>query len=349
MSLFSKDIAIDLGTSTVLVVIKGKGVALREPAVVAVDKTTGELLKVGVDAYKMLGRTPGNIAAVRPVRDGAIADYEMTEKMLKEFLRKVINFTMFKPRILICVPSGISEVEERAVIDAGMAAGARRVFLLEEPMAAALGAGMDISGADGHMVVDIGAGTTNVAVLSMNGVVEAESIKTAGDSFDEAIVRYIRKKYNTLVGERTAEELKMSIGCVYRRPEELRTRVKGRCLITGMPRELDISSTEIMEALDESKERILEAVRTVLESTPPELVADISRNGMVLTGGGSLLWGFDQLIRQRTGIDAHVADDADTCVSYGLGRRLEELDDMQDGTLNFSRRRQIKHRGAAAL
>lgn len=347
MSLFSKDIAIDLGTASVLVNIKGRGIVLREPSVVAMDKTSGQLLKVGSDAYKMLGRTPGNIVAVRPLREGTIADYEMAEKMLKEFLRKIISFSLFKPRILISVPSGISEVEERAVIDAGMQAGARRVFLIEEPMAAAMGAGMDISDADGHMVVDIGAGTTNVAVLSMNGVVEAESIKTAGESFDDAIVRFIRKKYNTLIGERTAEELKICIGCVYRRPEELHARIKGRCLITGMPRELDITSTEILESLEEGRERILEAVRTVLENTPPELVADISRNGIVLTGGGSLLWGFEPLIRQRTGIEAHVADDAITCVAYGMGRRLMELDDMQDGTLNFSRRKQVKRRGAA--
>ena len=341
MGLFSKDIGIDLGTASVLVFVKGKGVVLREPSVVALDKNTGKLLKVGAEAQQMLGRTPGNIIAIRPLREGVISDYDMTERMLKEFIRKVSTFSLIKPRVVICVPSGITEVEERAVIDAGIQSGARRVYLIEEPVAAAIGAGIDIAKPDGHMVVDIGGGTADIAVISLGGVVESASIKIAGDKFDEAVVKYIRKKHNVLIGDRTAEELKMSIGCVFPRPEEVTMEIKGRCLMTGLPRVFSVSSSEMIEAFEEPAQRILEAIHSVLERTPPELVADISTNGIVMTGGGSLVWGFDKLIESHTGIETHVADDAISCVAYGCGKSLESVGEMQDGTMNLSRRRQM--------
>ena len=341
MGLFSKDIGIDLGTASVLVFVKGKGVVLREPSVVALDKNTGKLLKVGAEAQQMLGRTPGNIIAIRPLREGVISDYDMTERMLKEFIRKVSTFSLIKPRVVICVPSGITEVEERAVIDAGIQSGARRVYLIEEPVAAAIGAGIDIAKPDGHMVVDIGGGTADIAVISLGGVVESASIKIAGDKFDEAVVKYIRKKHNVLIGDRTAEELKMSIGCVFPRPEEVTMEIKGRCLMTGLPRVFSVSSSEMIEAFEEVSSRILEAIHGVLERTPPELVADISTNGIVMTGGGSLVWGFDKLIESHTGIETHVADDAISCVAYGCGKSLESVGEMQDGTMNLSRRRQM--------
>ena len=342
-NLFSKDIGIDLGTASVLVYIKGKGVVLREPSVVAMDKNTGKLLKVGTDAPAMLGRTPGNIVAMRPLREGVISDYDMTERMLKEFIKKVTTFSLFKPRLLICVPSGITEVEERAVVDAGIQAGARRAYLIEEPVAAAIGAGIDITKPDGHMVVDIGGGTADIAVISLGGVVESASIKIAGDKFDEAVVKYIRKKHNVLIGDRTAEELKMSIGCVFPRPEEVTMEIKGRCLMTGLPRVFSVSSSEMIEAFEEVSSRILEAIHGVLERTPPELVADISTNGIVMTGGGSLLWGFDKLIESHTGIETHVAEDAISCVAEGTGKSLDSLDQMQDGTMNLSRRKQMNY------
>ena len=342
MSFFNRDIGLDLGTASILVFVKGKGVVLREPSVVAIDKNRGKLLKVGTEAQKMLGRTPGNIVAMRPLREGVISDYEMTERMIKEFLRKVSSVRLFKPRIVICVPSGITEVEERAVIDAGMQAGARRVYLIEEPVAAAIGAGIDISKPEGHMVVDIGGGTTDVAVISLSGIVESTSIKIAGDQFDEAIVKYIRRKHNALIGERTAEDLKISIGSVFPRQDEKSVEVKGRCLMTGLPRVFNVSSGEMIEAFEEVSTRILEAIHSVLERTPPELVADISTNGIIMTGGGSLIWGFDKLIASKTGIDTHVADEAVSCVAYGTGKSLEWVGDMQDGTINLSRRKQMQ-------
>ena len=340
--MFSKDIGIDLGTASILVYVKGKGVVLREPSVVAIDKNTGKLLKVGTEAQQMLGRTPGNIVAIRPLRDGVISDYDMTERMLKEFIRKVTGgFHLFPPRIMVCVPSGITEVEERAVIDAGRQAGARRVYLIEEPVAAAIGAGIDITKPDGHMVVDIGGGTADIAVISLGGVVESASIKTAGDKFDEAVVKYVRRKHNVLIGDRTAEELKKTIGCVFPRPEEVTMEIKGRCLMTGLPRVFSVSSSEMIEAFEEPSTRILEAIHGVLERTPPELVADISTNGICMTGGGSLVWGFDKLIESHTGIETHVADDAISCVAYGTGKSLDDVDSMQDGTINLSRRKQM--------
>ena len=341
MSVFAKDIGIDLGTASVLVYVKDKGIVLREPSVVALDKNTGKLLKVGSEAQAMLGRTPGNIVAIRPLREGVISDYDMTERMLREFIRKVAPIRLFKPRVMICVPSGITEVEERAVIDAGIQAGARKVYIIEEPLAAALGAGIDIAQPDGHMIVDIGGGTADIAVISLSGIVESASIKVAGDAFSEALVKYIRRRHNVLIGDRTAEELKMTIGCVFPRPEELTMEVKGRCLMTGLPRTFTVTSSEMIEAFEEPSSRILEAIHSVLERTPPELVADISTNGIVMTGGGSLVSGFDKLIESQTGIETYIADDAISCVAQGTGKSLDSIGEMQDGTINISRNRQM--------
>ena len=337
----AKDIGIDLGTASVLVYVKGKGVVLNEPSVVAMDKTTGKLLKVGTDAQAMLGRTPGNIIAIRPLREGVISDYDMTERMLKEFIHKVAGVSFFKPRVIICVPSGITEVEERAVIDAGIQAGARKVYLIEEPVAAAIGAGIDMTQPDGHMVVDIGGGTADIAVISLSGVVESASIKIAGDQLNEAVVKYMRRKHNLLVGERTAEEMKKQIGCVFPKDEEETMDVKGRCLLTGLPKVVTVSSTEMMDAFEEPVERIMEAIHSVLERTPPELVADVSTNGIIMTGGGSLVYGFDKLVSARTGIHTTVAEDAISCVVLGTGKSLDSLNSMQDGTMNLSRRKQM--------
>ena len=337
----AKDIGIDLGTASVLVYVKGKGIVLNEPSVVAMDKTTGKLLKVGTEAQAMLGRTPGNIVAIRPLREGVISDYDMTERMLREFIHKVVGFSFIKPRVIICVPSGITEVEERAVIDAGIQAGARKVYLIEEPVAAAIGAGIDITKPDGHMVVDIGGGTADIAVISLGGVVESASIKIAGDQLNEAVIKYMRRKHNLLVGERTAEEMKKRIGCVFPKEEEETMEVKGRCLLTGLPKEVTVSCTEMMDAFEEPVERIMEAIHSVLERTPPELVADISTNGIVMTGGGSLVSGFDKLVEARTGIHTIIAENAISCVALGTGKSLESLNAMQDGTMNLSRRRQM--------
>ena len=341
MCALAKDIGIDLGTASVLIYVKGQGIVLNEPSVVAMDKNTGKLLKVGADAQAMLGRTPGNIVAIRPLRDGVISDYDMTERMLKEFIHKVNGFQLFKPRVIICVPSGITEVEERAVIDAGVQAGARSVYLIEEPVAAAIGAGIDITKPDGHLIIDIGGGTTDIAVISLSGVVESASIKVAGDMFNEAVVKYIRRKHNVLIGERTAEDLKIQIGCVYPQEEEQTVEVKGRCLMTGLPKVFTVSSSEMIEAFEEPAERILEAVHSVLERTPPELVADISTNGIMMTGGGSMINGFDRLVESRTGIATTVAENAIQCVAEGTGQSLDWVSSLQDGTVNLSRRKQM--------
>ena len=264
-----------------------------------------------------------------------------SEKMLKEFIKKVAGFRLIKPRLLICVPSGITEVEERAVIDAGIQAGARKAYLIEEPVAAAIGAGIDITQPNGHMVVDIGGGTADIAVISLGGVVESASIKIAGDQLNESIVKYMRRKHNLLIGERTAEDMKIKIGCVFPKEEEASMEVKGRCLLTGLPKEVTVTSTEMMDAFEEPVERIVETIHSVLERTPPELVADISDNGITMTGGGSLVDGFDKLITARTGIHTHIAEDAVSCVAIGTGQSLDSLSNMQDGTMNLSRRRQM--------
>ncbi len=340
--IFGRDIGIDLGTATVVLAARGRGIITREPSVVAMDRNTGRVLKVGTAAERMMGRTPGNIAALHPLSGGVICDIDMTERLMRELMRKVTNFSLVKPRVIISVPSGITEVEERAVVDAGINAGARKVYLMEEPVAAALGAGLDISKAEGNMVVDIGAGTTDIAVVSLSGVVESESIKSAGDEFDEAVIKYIRKKHNLLIGKTTAEELKKSIGCVFPKNEDMVVEVKGRCLMTGLPRMVSISSTEMIEAFDDVSQKIIEAIHRVLEETPPELVADIAENGIVLTGGGALLWGFDRLIESSTSIKTRIADDPEMCVAYGINKSLELIGEMQEGPLNLARRKQLK-------
>lgn len=327
--MFGQDIGIDLGTASVLVYIKGKGVVTKEPSVVAVDKNTNKLYAVGEEAQRMLGRTPGNIVAIRPLRDGVISDYNTTERMIKYFLNKVTKKSIFKPRVIICVPSGVTEVEERAVIDAGIQAGASKVHLIEEPLAAAIGVGIDIAQPYGSMIVDMGGGTTDVAVISLGGIVTSESIKIAGDKFDEAIVRYIRKKYNVLIGERTAEELKIKIGCVYKRESEVSMDIRGRSLVSGLPKTITVYSSEMLEALSEASASIVEAVRAVLEKTPPELIGDISARGIVLTGGGSLVYGMDKLIQSETGIKTVVADDAESCVALGTGKALDNISILQ--------------------
>ena len=340
--MFSNDIGLDLGTASVLIYMKGKGIVLREPSVVTLEKSTGKVLAVGNEAQIMLGRTPDTIAAIRPMREGVISDYEVTQRMIKEFLKKVVGFSLVKPRLVICVPSGITEVEERAVFDAGLQAGARQVYLIEEPMAAAIGAGLDISKPNGNMIVDIGGGTTDVAVLSLGGIVQSTSVKVAGDKFDEALVKYIRRRHNLLIGERTAEEIKIKIGCVYPRPEDITMEVKGRCLMTGLPKVIVLSSSEMLEAFEEVSVSVIEAIHSVLEQTPPELVSDISSNGITMTGGGSLVYGFDKLIASHTGIETHIADDAVSCVAYGTGRALDNLASMQEGVIGIARRRQLR-------
>ena len=336
----TKDIGIDLGTASVLVYVKGKGIVLNEPSVVAMDKTTGKLLKVGAEAQAMLGRTPGNIIAIRPLREGVISDYDMTERMLREFIHKVAGVSFFKPRVIICVPSGITEVEERAVIDAGIQAGARKVYLIEEPVAAAIGAGIDITQPDGHMVVDIGGGTTDVAVTALGGVVASACLSTAGDQFDEALMQYIRQKHSLLIGARTAEEVKEAIGRVDG-PGEETLAVKGRCLNTGLPREILLSGEETAEAFTPVAENIISAVQAVLERTPPELAADVAVSGILLTGGGSLLQGMDTLLAARTGMETHLAEDPIRAVALGLEQTLPHLAKRQEGVLNLARRRQL--------
>lgn len=342
MNIFERDIAVDMGTSSTLIFEQGKGVVVREPTVVAVDKFSGKILKVGQDARKMLGRTPANIVSLNPVNAGVISDYEITAQMLREFISRITSFSFFKPCILACVPSSINGVEERAVIDACIEAGARKVYLLETAVATALGAGVDISKANGHMVIDIGGGTTEIAIISMGGVVECESIKVAGSSFDEAIVKYIRNKYNVRIGLSTAEELKRSIGCIIQRPDVGVEEVKGQNLKDGLPKTIEINSTELIEAFVEPMNSILEAIQAVLERTPPELVGDLENNGIIMSGGGSLIYGIDRLIERSTGIRTVVVDDAVSCAAYGAGKMLLHLDDMQDGMMNFYRKRQLK-------
>ena len=344
MPFFSTDLGIDLGTSNVLVYVDGKGVVIREPSVVAMDKNSGKILQVGSDARNMLGRTPGNVVAMRPLKEGVISDHEMTVKLLQALFRKAIKTSMFnpKPRVVVCVPSGVTEVEERSVINAAIEAGARRVYLIEEPLAAALGANLDIKGPNGHMVVDIGGGTTDIAVLSLNGVAASSSLKIAGDAFDDAIARYVRRKHGVVIGQVTAEEIKIRIGCVYPRPQDISMLVKGRDTKTGMPRELTLLSSEIFEVLRRPARQIADEVLSVLEETSPELVGDISANGITLTGGGSQIWGMDMLLSERTGIACSLADDPDSCVAYGCGKSLGRINHMQEGPINIARKRLMR-------
>ena len=329
---FRQDIGIDLGTATVLVYVKGKGVVLKEPSVVAIDTNSGKVLKVGVEAQNMIGRTPGNIVAIRPLKDGVISDYDTTEKMIRYFLKKVCKNRFFKPRVMVCVPSQATEVEEKAVIDAALSAGAGKTYIIEEPIAAAIGAGIDIAKPYGNMIVDIGGGTADVAVISLGEIVVSNSIKVAGDKFDEAVVKYIRKKHNMMIGDRTAEELKIEIGCVYPRSEPISKEIKGRCLITGLPKVVTVTSDEMLVALEECATQIVDAVHMVLEKTPPELVGDISNGGILLTGGGSLIYGLDHLMARETGLEVTIAENAVYCVAKGTGKSLDYMDAMHQGT-----------------
>lgn len=325
---FGQDIGIDLGTATVIAYVKGKGIVLREPSVVAVDNNTGNILAVGKEARRMLGRTPGNIVATRPLREGVISSYTETEKMLKYFISNVCGKFVFAPRIMICIPSQVTEVEKKAVIDAASQAGARKVYLIEEPIAAAIGAGLDISKPCGNMVVDIGGGTTDIAVISLGGSVVSTSLKVAGDKFDEYIVKYIKRRYNVMIGERTAEDLKINVGCVYPKIQDVEMDIRGRDLVTGLPKTITIHSSEMLEALMEPAMMIVDAVHSVLEKTPPELAADISDRGIYMTGGGCLVDGLDKLLQEKTGINVMIAQDAVSCVALGTGKALDNLDTL---------------------
>ncbi len=327
---FSRDLGIDLGTATTLVFARGEGIILCEPSVVAIDKNTNRPLAIGNEAKGMLGRTPANIVAVRPMRDGVIADFEITEMMLRHFINKSHNRGAFvRPRIVVGVPSGITGVEKRAVLDAAMHAGAREAYLVEEPMAAAIGANLPVSDAAGSMIVDIGGGTTEVAVLALGGIVVSRSIRVAGDEMDEAIVAHCRKNYNLLIGERTAEQIKIDIGSAYPLPEERTVEVRGRDLVTGLPKTLTLTSSEIRDALAEPVATVVDAVRITLEKTPPELAADIMDRGIVMAGGGSLLRGLDKHLAQETDMSVYVVDDPISCVAYGTGKILEEIDTLK--------------------
>ncbi len=323
---FSRDMGIDLGTANTLVHVRGRGILLREPSVVAIEKESKRVLQVGEEAKRMLGRTPGNIIAIRPLKDGVIADFDQTEKMLRYFIEKVHRRTMWvAPRVVVGIPSGVTEVERRAVIDATKKAGAKEAYLIEEPMAAAIGAGMPIVEPTGSMIVDIGGGTTEVAVISLSGIVTSRSIRIAGDEIDEAIIAYIRRTYNLFIGDRTAEEAKFEVGSAYPSDHERTMEVRGRDLITGLPRSATITSMEIREAIQEPVNAIVEAVKVTLETCPPELAADIMERGIVLAGGGALLEGLDQLLARETAMPVHIASDPLSCVVIGTGRVLEEI------------------------
>ena len=328
---FSKDIGIDLGTANTLVFMKNKGIILREPSVVAVDTRKDSVLYVGQEAKDVIGRTPGSIVAMRPLKDGVIADFDITANMLQRFIKKVCGSSMFsKPNIVICIPSGVTDVERRAVREAAVASGGRRVSIIEEPMAAAIGAGLPVAEATGSMVVDIGGGTSEVAVISLGGIVTAKSVRVGGDAFDSAIIQYIKRKHNLLIGERTAEQIKIEIGSAYTYEDEQSMEIKGRNLVDGLPKNISITPAEVREALSDSISQVIDAIKTTLERTPPELAADIIDNGITLTGGGAMLRGLDDLISHETGITVHIADNPLDCVAIGTGRVLEDIDKLRD-------------------
>ncbi|GAB6179992.1 rod shape-determining protein [Desulfotomaculum defluvii] len=328
LGMFSKDMGIDLGTANSLVYLKGKGIVLREPSVVAIQRETGQVLAVGEEAKRMIGRTPGNIIAIRPMKDGVIADFDVTQSMIKYFINKALRSRSFivKPRVVVSVPSGVTAVEERAVREAALQAGAREAYLIEEPMAAAIGAGLPVHEPMGNMVVDIGGGTTEVAVISLGGIVTSRSIRVAGDEMDDAIIQHVKRTYNLMIGERTAEQIKLNIGTAYPLEQEETEEIRGRDLVTGLPKTLQITSSEIYKALSEPVASILEAVKVTLEKTPPELAADIMDRGIVMAGGGSLLRGLDRLISDQTGMPVHMAEEPLLAVAYGSGRVLENID-----------------------
>jgi len=324
---FSRDMGIDLGTANTLVHVKGKGIVLSEPSVVAIQRDTGEVLAVGEEAKQMIGRTPGNIVAIRPLKDGVIADFDVTQAMLKYFIRKAIDTKSFiRPRVIVGVPSGVTEVEKRAVIDATIQAGAREAYLIEEPLAAAIGAGLPVHEPTGNMVVDIGGGTTEVAVISLGGIVTSRSIRVGGDEMDEAIMQYIKRTYNLMIGERTAEGIKMTIGSAIPPKDDQSMDIRGRDLVSGLPKTLNIKASEVQRALSEPIASIVEAVKVTLERTPPELASDIMDRGIVMTGGGSLLTGLDQLLMKETGMPVHISEDALSCVCMGTGRALDSIE-----------------------
>lgn len=325
---FSRDMGIDLGTANTLVYIKNKGITIREPSVVAKQQDTDEVLAVGEEAKRMIGRTPGNIIAIRPMKDGVIADFDVTEAMLRHFIKKAHRrIRLVHPRIVICVPSGVTEVEKRAVHDAAIHAGAREAYLIEEPMAAAIGAGLPVHEPAGNMVVDIGGGTTEVAIISLGGIVTSESIRVGGDEMDSSIVQYVKRNYNLMIGERTAEEVKVGIGAaIVELGEDENREVRGRDLISGLPKTIEVSAEEIKDALKEPIARIISAVKRTLEHTPPELASDVMDKGIIMTGGGALLRGLDRLISKETGMPVHIADDPLDCVALGTGKVLDELD-----------------------
>ena len=335
---FWQEIGVDLGTATVLIYVKGKGIMLREPSVIAMVRDTNEVKAVGEEAYRMLGRTPGNIVAVRPMRDGVIADYDLTEKMLQAFVRRVVTgfARWFKPNVMVCVPSGVTEVERRAVLQATREVGARKAFLIEEPLAAAIGAGVRIAEPTGSMIVDIGGGTTDIAIISLGGIVVSESLRIAGNEFDEAIIRHIRHKENLLIGDRTAEEVKMKVGAaVVTHPDDVREiEVRGRDLINGLPKTIRVTTEDTVEALKEPVQKIADGVRRVLEMAPPELVSDVIDRGIIMTGGGSLVANFDELLRQTTGIPVTVAENAMDCVALGTGQALDMIPVLQDALIS---------------
>lgn len=339
-----QEIGVDLGTATVLIYVKGKGILLREPSVIAMVRDTGEVKAVGEEAYRMLGRTPGNIVAVRPMRDGVIADYDLTEKMLQAFVRKVLTgpSRLFKPQVMVCVPSGVTEVERRAVLQATREVGARKAFLIEEPLAAAIGAGVKIAEPTGSMIVDIGGGTTDIAIISLGGIVVSESLRIAGNEFDESIIRYIRQKENLLIGDRTAEEVKRKVGAAVVRnaDDNIDIEVRGRDLINGLPKSITVTTEDIVEALKEPIQKIADGVRRVLEQAPPELVSDVIDRGIIMTGGGALLRNFDELLRQTTGIPVMVAENAMDSVALGTGQALDMIHVLRDALIsdNFLRR-----------
>ncbi len=324
------EVGIDLGTANVLVYIKNKGIVLNEPSVVAVNRDTDEILAIGEEARQMLGRTPANIIAAKPLKDGVVSDYDITERMLQYFIRKTCGSSrFFKPVIMVCVPSGVTEVEKRAVKEAATEAGGKEVYLMEEPLAAAIGAGLDVTEPSGKMVIDIGGGTTDIAVIALGGIVTSASIKVAGDEFDDSIIKYMRKVHKLYIGERTGEDIKKEIGTAYPRDEEVTMECRGRDLVTGLPKTITISSDEIMEAMEEPLNTICEAIHSVLERTPPELAADISNSGIVITGGGALMYGIDKKVAERTGMEVRIADDPKSCVAIGTGKALDELDKLQ--------------------
>lgn len=326
-SAFTKDMGIDLGTANTLVYIKGKGIIIREPSVVAIHTNTKEVLAVGEEAKKMIGRTPGHIVAIRPLKDGVIADFDVTQSMLKYFIKKANQRrSVFQPRVVVCVPSGVTEVEKRAVEEATVHAGAREAYLIEEPMAAAIGAGLPVQEATGSMIVDIGGGTTEVAIISLGGIVTSRSIRIGGDELDESIVYYIKKQYSLMIGERTAEEIKIVIGSADEKGKETKMQIRGRDLISGLPKTLEITSSEIHDAMKEPILNIIDAIKFTLEKTPPELASDIMELGIMLTGGGALLNGIDRLIKSETGMPVHIAEDPLDCVAIGTGRALESIE-----------------------